>query len=130
MWNPFRRRQNPDTPFPKPKWPPIQNLDSVDITALRNDGGVDLVIVASQPLDDSPHTLHCICQKITTYLDTIEIEEFQAEMNYPPREKTVIIIRCDHSVHSSAQETIEECKKNALKRGIRLEMGKIKLKTG
>jgi hypothetical protein len=43
--------------FPKPRWPPIQDLESVDIAGQRKDGGVDLAIIASQPLDDSADTL-------------------------------------------------------------------------
>lgn len=39
--------------FPKPKWPPIQQLESVDIIAKRKDGGVGLIIIASQSLDDA-----------------------------------------------------------------------------
>ena len=58
MW-PFKRNQD-EKRFPKPEWPPIQELDSVDLAAKRNDGGVDLVIVASQPLDNAPETLQSI----------------------------------------------------------------------
>jgi hypothetical protein len=37
--------------------PPIQNLDSFDIVGKRGDGGIDLVIVCSGPVDDSADTL-------------------------------------------------------------------------
>jgi hypothetical protein len=123
MWNPFRRKPA-EAPFPKPEWPPIQELDSIDITGKRSDGGVDLVIIASQPIDDSPQTLESIRQKVQTYLAVIGVEEFQAEMGHPPRDKTAIILSCDHPIHPKAQAVIEECRASALMQGVRLEVRK------
>jgi hypothetical protein len=87
MWNPFRRR-SAEVEFPAPKWPPIQQLDSIDILGQRQDGGLDLAVVCSQPIDDSPETLEAIRRKVETYLAAIDLEKFQTEMNHPPREKT------------------------------------------
>jgi hypothetical protein len=108
--------------FPKPNWPPIQDLENVDITGKRRDGGVDLVIVASQPLDDAPDTLSSIRRKVAYYLDVIDLAEFQAEMGYPPRDRISIILRCDHPIHPRAAEVISECQTGARKRGARLEV--------
>ena len=120
MW-PFKRNKRD---FPKPEWPPIQNLDSVDVVGKRHDGTVELVIVASQPLDDAPETLDSIRKKVETYLETIGIKAFQAEMGHPPREKTVIILVCEHPIHSRAMGVIEECKVTASDQRIRLELRK------
>ena len=108
--------------FPKPNWPPIQDLETVDITGKRRDGGVDLVIVASQPLDDAPDTLGSIRRKVAYYLDVIDLAEFQAEMGYPPRDRISIILRCNHPIHPRAAEVIAECQTGARKRGARLEV--------
>lgn len=116
MWNPFRRS------FPTPKWPPIQSLDSIDIIGKRHDGGVDLAIVASQPLDNNPATLDCIRQKVTTYLHLIDSEDFQVELDFPPRDKTVIILACEHRIHPDAQLAIDECSREAEAGGVRLEV--------
>jgi hypothetical protein len=91
MWNLFRRKQA-EEPFPTPEWPPIQSLDSIDIIGNRHDGGLDLAIVASQPIDGSPQTLDSIRRKVGTYLTVIGLEKFQDEMGHPPRDKTTIII--------------------------------------
>jgi hypothetical protein len=123
MWNPFRR-QPAEGPFPKPKWPPIQELDSVDLTGKRRDGGVDLVIVASQPIDDSAETLESIRHKIRTYLAVIGLKEFQAEMGHPSREKIAIILACEHPIHPKAQAVIDECQATAAAEGVRLEVRK------
>jgi hypothetical protein len=123
MWNPFRRKPT-EEPFPKPKWPPIQQLDRVDLVGKRRDGGVDLVIVASQPIDDGPETLGSIRQKVGTYLAVIGSEEFQAEMGHPPRDKTAIIIVCEHPIHPRALATIAQCRAAAAAQGVRLEVRK------
>jgi hypothetical protein len=123
MRNPFRRTAAGD-PFPKPKWPPIQELDSIDITGKRRDGGVDMVITASQPIDDSPQTLGSIRRKVQTYLEAIGLEAFQAEMGHPPREQYTIIIACEHPIHARALAVIEECQAQAAAQGVRLEIRK------
>lgn len=119
MWNPFRRKPS-EAAFPKPEWPPIQNFDSVDLTGKRRDGGVDLVIVASQPLDDSEETLASIRQKVETYLEVVDIDEFQSEMGHPPRNKTSIVIACDYPIHPAAMDVIKECETAASAKGIKL----------
>lgn len=121
MWNPFRCKPV-EKQFPKPKWPPIQQLDNIDITGKRRDGGVDLVIIASQPVDDSSATLESIRHKVQTYLTVIGLEAFQAEMGRPQPEKVAVIIVCEHPIHPTAQEVIEECRGLAAAQGVRLEV--------
>ena len=53
------RRKSAVEPFSRPEWPPIQDPDRIDITGKRRDGGVDLVIVASQPIDDFYRAIAC-----------------------------------------------------------------------
>jgi Domain of unknown function (DUF3806) len=124
MWNPFRRKPPAAEPFPTPKWPPIQSLDSIDITAVRHDGTVDLIIVASQPIDGSPETLASIRRKVGTYLTAIGLEEFPAEMGHPLREKLAIIIACEHPIHPKALTVIAQCRAAAEAKGVRLEVRK------
>jgi hypothetical protein len=106
--------------FPKPKWPPIQDLESVDIVAKRKDGGVDLIIIASQPLDDSANTLDSIRDKVAYYLDVIDVPEFQDEVGNPPRSKTSILLCCDFPIHPRAEAVIAKCQAAARKRRVRL----------
>lgn len=112
--------QSSNLAFPKPEWPPIQDLESIDITGKRKDGGVDLVIVASQPLDDSAETLDSIRQKVAGYLNVIDLPEFQAEMEYPPRERTRIILNCKYPIHPRAAAVIAECQVSAHVSGVQL----------
>jgi hypothetical protein len=123
MWNPFSRKPA-DAMFPKPQWAPIQALQSIDIMGKRRDGGVDLIITASQPLDDTAEVLESIRRKVGTYLAVIDLDEFQTEMGHPPRDKTTIIISCEHPIHPTAQAVIAECQITAARRGVRLEVRK------
>ena len=111
---------DPGPDFPKPQWPPIQELESVDLTGKRRDGGVDLLIVVSQPLDGSADTLAAIRQKVGYYLDVIDLPEFQAEMGHPPRDRTPIIFACDFPIHPWATAAIAECQAVAARRGVRV----------
>jgi hypothetical protein len=123
MWNPFRRKPAEES-FPKPEWPPIQDPDNIDIIGKRRDGGVDLAIVASQPIDVSPETLESIRRKVRTYLTVIGLEEFQAEMGHPPRDQTAIILTCEHPIHPTALAVIAQCRADAAAQGVRLEARK------
>ena len=111
---------DPAADFPRPEWPPIQDLESVDLIGKRKDGGVDLTIVASQPLDGSADTLAAIRQKIAYYLDVIDLAEFQVEMGYPPRDRTSVILACDFPIHPSAAAVVAECQAAASLRGVRV----------
>ena len=115
---------DPAPDFPKPEWPPIQDLESVDITGKRKDGGVDLLIAVSQPLDGSADTLDAIRRKVGYYLDVIDLPEFQAEMGHPPRDRTAVILACSFPIHPWAAVVIEECQAVAARRGVRVAVQK------
>src|SRR5262245_51541888 len=106
--------------FPKPEWPPIQDLEGVDLTGKRKGGGVDLLIVVSQPLDDAADTLERIRRKVAYYLDVIDLPAFQDEMGRPPRARARIIVSCDHPIHPRAAAVVAECQVSAGKRGVQL----------
>jgi len=120
-WNPFRRREKP--PFPRPKWPPIQDLDSIDDVAYEGrDRPVYLLIIASQPLDDAPDTLARIRKKVATYLSPEALCAVQLALGYPPSGQITIFLVCDHPVHRAAMDVIEECRTMATDRGMCLEL--------
>jgi hypothetical protein len=48
---------------------PIQNVDSIDIVGLRNDAGIDLVVLCSGPLDGSAETLRALREKVRGYIE-------------------------------------------------------------
>lgn len=115
---------DPVPDFPKPQWPPIQEVDSVDMAGKRTDGGVDLVIVVSQPLDRSAETLAAIRQKVGYYLDVIDVPEFQADMGHPPRDRISIVLACNFPIHPDAAEVIADCQSAAASRGVQVVVQK------
>ena len=87
---------------------PIQNLDSFDIVGERNDGGVDLIVVCSGPLDDSAETQALLRGKIQNYLNTAIHPNFAnvyaAAKDGPVR----IVLACQHEISPVSQATIAE----------------------
>jgi hypothetical protein len=100
--------------------PPIQNLDAFDIVGERKEGGVDLVISCSGPLDSSTTTLGLIERKVRAYLVTIAYENFARI--YPAAEfgPVRIFISCEHHVSGAARELIGSLGVTASKQGVSL----------
>ena len=63
---------------------PIQNLDSIDIYGERKDGGVDMVIVASSRLIDTPRNQELLRQKVQAYTDAIFSDAWAAKYGESP----------------------------------------------
>jgi hypothetical protein len=87
---------------------PIQNLDSFDIVGQRNDGGVDLVVVCSGPLDDSTRTQALLRGKVQNYLATAVHPNF-ANVYLAAKEGPVrIVVACPHGISVVSQKTLSE----------------------
>jgi hypothetical protein len=89
---------------------PIQEFDKVDVIVHRTDGGVDLAIVTTGPLDDDMETRLLLLSKVQHYLEYINSKEFKREFKNPPAEKTNIVIRCPSSPSAKAAAMIDEMK--------------------
>lgn len=100
--------------------PPIQKLDAFDVVGERKDGGVDLVVSCSGPLDSSSGTLSLIERKVSAYLVTIGHENFVRI--YPAAElgPVRIFISCDHYVSGAARKLIDSLGVTASKQGVSL----------
>lgn len=121
MLNPFGKKPAASG-FPKPKWPPIQAFDEIDFWGKKTDGGADLIIVASQPLDDSEPTLQSISAKVDFYLRALGHAPFLAQLDNPPRTQITIVMLCEHPIHTQAMEVIAVQKALAAGQGINLEL--------
>lgn len=102
--------------------PPIQNLDRIDIVGERNDGGVDLVIVVSAPIDGSPSTLSLLERKIRSYIAELGSSEFKEK--YPQRDErsNSIVVVSEHAIDALALGVIERLKPIAKTAGATLEL--------
>jgi hypothetical protein len=100
---------------------PIQNLDKLDIVGERTDGGVDLVIVVSGPLDGSSSTLMLLERKIRNYIAALSTSELRQK--HPPLKgsSNSIYVVSEHPVDALALDVIERLRPVALRAGANLE---------
>jgi hypothetical protein len=101
--------------------PPIQNLNKLDIVGERNDGGVDLVIVVSGPLDGSAATLSMLERKIRNYIAELSGSEFKQKYGQPKGNSNSIYVVSEYPVDALALGAIERLKPIAKKAGANLE---------
>jgi hypothetical protein len=99
---------------------PIQNLDSFDIVGERNDGGVDLVVVCSGPLDDSLQTQALLRGKVQNYLHTAVHPNFANV--YPAAKKgpVRIVVACPHAISAASQKTLSELTEKGSAMGVNI----------
>ena len=102
--------------------PPIQNLESLDIVGDRNDGGVDLVIVVSGPLDGSPTTLSLLERKIRNYITELASSEFRAKYRPPKNCGNSIYVVSEYPIDPLALAVIERFKPIARRVGASIEV--------
>jgi hypothetical protein len=101
---------------------PIQNLDKLDIVGERMDGGLDLVIVASGPLDESPDTLHALRHKILNYLTEAGSPTLRSRYSIRSGAKIRIVVNCQHSISGAAMREIEQLMTTARDANLTLEL--------
>lgn len=72
--------------------PGIPDLDCVDLVGVRRDGGVDLGIVVSQPLDGSEQSQRVLLAKIENYLGYRNSENFRNEFGELLADQVCIVV--------------------------------------
>jgi hypothetical protein len=101
-----------------PTEPPIQNVDCIDIMGKRHDGGADLVVVVSGPLDGSQSTISALRQKVRNYVAEAMNPAFQRQNGIAGANDTRILIVCEHPVDDLAHAAIDELREYAREFGI------------
>ena len=86
---------------------PIQALDVIDIVGRRKDGGADLVIVCSGPLDDSPATLSALSTKLMNYLRAANSAELVHTYRLSPEARIAVYISCAFPIDAAALAVVE-----------------------
>jgi hypothetical protein len=89
---------------------PVGRADRLDITAVKKDGGVDLVIVSARPLDTHPLTLRIVERKFRNYCFYVGHPAFAKEFGRPSEEKTRIILRVDERPPAEYDELLRRVK--------------------
>jgi hypothetical protein len=84
-----------------PNWSsPVGDPDQLDLVATRYDGGIDLILVASRPLDTGPQTRGVVSRKLRNYCVYVASQDFADEFGIPSPERTRIIVRLPAEPHA------------------------------
>ena len=86
----------------------IYDVDKVDLMAKRNDGGLDMFIISSDEIDDSPDTQKLLLDKVDNYLGYVNSDEFVAEFPEVSKDKVKIIFELGKQ---APELLLELCKK-------------------
>lgn len=73
----------------------LQAGDRIDILAVREDGGVELIIKVRGPLDDSPLTQNRLEAKIKNYLEQRGSIAFRTEFRHASADQTCIVLETE-----------------------------------
>lgn len=106
---------------------PIQSLDKFDVVGVRKDGGIDLVISCSGPLDATPETLLALECKIRNYVREVEgarSPTFFEKYNCKPNAPITIFVSCNFEVHPKVMELIERMQSVAERIASKIEVRK------
>lgn len=74
--------------------PPIENVGNIDVIAKRKDGVLELLVVTSSKLDDSPETQKLLLDKIEPYLLFLQSDECRSEFGELDQSQKLVVIRC------------------------------------
>jgi uncharacterized protein DUF6572 len=108
----------------EPSSSPIGDPDTVDVVGVREDGGLDMVISASGPIDGSADTLMRLETKIRNYVAGATSELFLQRYGLARGAAVSIYVSCPYPIAGPATEVIEKLKGAAAKQGIALEVRK------
>ena len=86
----------------------IYDINKLDLVGKRRDGGVELYIISSGELDDSPETQELLLDKIEKYLGYIASDEFHKEFETANSGNIWIVLKLSSTPSFRIQEL---CKK-------------------
>jgi Family of unknown function (DUF6572) len=102
--------------------PPIENVDRIDIVGERHDGGVEMVLVVSGPLDGSATTLSILERKIRNYVRELKSDEFLTAYKGARARNNAIFVVSEFSVDPAVCSLIEKLKPLAREAGADLTL--------
>jgi hypothetical protein len=87
---------------------------------LSHDGGIDLVVVVSGPLDGSAATLSKLERKIRNYIAELSSSEFKEKYGHPKNNSNIYVVS-EYPVDALALAAIEWLRPIATEAGANLE---------
>ena len=102
----------------------LTDSDSLDIVGSRKDGGLDLVISASGPINSLPDTLSLLESKIRNYLAAAKSEIFLRHYGRNVGAPVSIFIACPYEISPEALALVERMRMTAAAEGVCIEIRK------
>lgn len=100
---------------------PIQNLDRIDMLGRRKDGGIDLVIVVSGPLENTANHLERIEVKVQNYIREIGSLQFLEQFPESDVLRQILLVT-EHAVDPAALPQIDSLRQAAVDAGAILKV--------
>ena len=102
---------------------PFSDPDNLDVIGERNDGGVDMLIVTTGPLDASDATCQKLQEKLSTYLHAAVHPNFANVYPAASTGRVRIFVSDSHVVSDRARQVVESMSREALTRGVEIRIG-------
>ena len=99
---------------------PIRDVTKLDLLGRRQDGGLDLGIVAAGPLDGSAQTLGLVEQKVRNYLREAISDEFRGEFEPEELRNITIRLESDFEIDPKVMALLGSLRREAMQLGIKL----------
>jgi len=101
----------------------LSEPDNLDVVGERNDGGVDMVVSTTGPLDDSDATCQHLQAKLNTYLYAATHPNFASVYPAASAGRVRIFVSDTHEISDRARQVVESLSKEAISRGIEIRIG-------
>jgi hypothetical protein len=98
----------------------IADVTELDLLGKRNDGGVDMGIVAHAPIDGRDETLALIEEKVRNYLREAQDESFMEECDIQLVSQVRILFESDYEIDERALRLLSALSAEAAEIGIEL----------
>ena len=102
---------------------PLSELDNLDVIGERKEGGVDMLVVTTGPLDASDETCHKLHAKLSTYLHAAIHPNFSNVYPAASTGRVRIFVSDSHAVSERARQVVESMSREALARGVEIRIG-------
>lgn len=106
---------------------PIPNLQVIDIHAVKQGGGCDLVVVVASPLRADARSIFRLARKLDVYLQEINSDTYRNECGEPNPGTTSIIVRIHPRSDPAIEDVLIAASSWAEKRNASLRVEKIRL---
>jgi hypothetical protein len=102
---------------------PLSEVDNLDVIGERNDGGVDMLVVTTGPLDASDETCERLQQKLDAYLYAAVHSNFANVYPTVRNGRVRIFVSDSYDISQRSRRLIETFSHEAHKRNVEVKIG-------